>query len=129
MPGDILLARSGDTATVTLSNPDKLNALDLAMWKRLGEAMRELDRDKQLRCVVVRGAGNEAFAAGADISEFEKTRGNSRVAIDPTRPFDQNTRMSPPEPIIERRNESSARLPSTSARVNGASGIAIFLNT
>jgi len=80
MPGDILLARSGDTATVTLSNPDKLNALDLAMWKRLGEAMRELDRDKQLRCVVVRGAGNEAFAAGADISEFEKTRGNSRVA-------------------------------------------------
>ena len=80
MPGEILLARDGTIATVTLSNPGKLNALDLAMWKRLGEVMRELDRDKTLRCVVVRGAGNEAFAAGADISEFGKTRNNSRVA-------------------------------------------------
>src|SRR5262249_9860368 len=58
----------------------KLNALDLAMWKRLGEVMRELDRDKTLRCVVVRGAGDKAFAAGADISEFEKTRNNSKAA-------------------------------------------------
>lgn len=80
MPGEILLARAGDIATVTLSNPGKLNALDLAMWKRLGEVMRELDRDKALRCIVVRGAGEKAFAAGADISEFEKTRNNSKVA-------------------------------------------------
>ena len=80
MSGEVLVRRDGDIATVTLSNPGKLNALDLAMWKRLGEAMRELDRDKTLRCVVVRGAGNDAFAAGADIAEFEKTRNNSRVA-------------------------------------------------
>jgi len=80
MPGEILLAREGDIATVTLSNPDKLNALDLAMWKRLGGVMRELDADKRLRCVVVRGTGEQAFAAGADISEFAKTRNNSRVA-------------------------------------------------
>jgi enoyl-CoA hydratase len=80
MPGDILLTRGGDIATVTLSNPDKLNALDLAMWKKLGEVMRELDRDKTLRCIVVRGAGEKAFAAGADISEFQKTRDNSKVA-------------------------------------------------
>jgi len=80
MPGEILLSRDGPIATVTLSNPHKLNALDLAMWTNLGEVMRKLDRDKSLRCVVMRGAGNEAFAAGADISEFEKTRNNSRVA-------------------------------------------------
>jgi enoyl-CoA hydratase/carnithine racemase len=80
MPGEILLSRDGPIATITLSNPDKLNALDLAMWKRLGETMRELDADKRLRCVVVRGAGGQAFAAGADISEFEKTRNNSKVA-------------------------------------------------
>jgi enoyl-CoA hydratase len=80
MPGEILLAREGGIATVTLSNPEKLNALDLAMWKRLGELMRELDRDKTLRCIVVRGAGEKAFAAGADISEFGTTRNNSRVA-------------------------------------------------
>jgi enoyl-CoA hydratase len=80
MAGDILLARDGDIATVTLSNPGKLNALDLALWKRLGVVMSELDRDKSLRCIVVRGAGDKAFAAGADISEFEKTRNNARVA-------------------------------------------------
>jgi len=80
MPGEIVLSRDGAIATVALSNPGKLNALDLAMWKRLGQAMRDLDRDKTLRCVVVRGAGDKAFAAGADISEFEKTRNNSKVA-------------------------------------------------
>jgi enoyl-CoA hydratase/carnithine racemase len=80
MPGEILVSSSGPIATVALSNPGKLNALDLAMWKRLGQVMRELDRDETLRCVVLRGAGNEAFAAGADISEFAKTRNNSKVA-------------------------------------------------
>jgi enoyl-CoA hydratase/carnithine racemase len=80
MPGEILLDRDGAIATVTLNNPDKLNALDLAMWKRLGEVMRSIDADRALRCVVVRGAGEKAFAAGADISEFEKTRKNSKVA-------------------------------------------------
>jgi len=42
--------------------------------------MRDLDRDKTLRCVVLRGAGDKAFAAGADISEFGKTRSSSKAA-------------------------------------------------
>lgn len=74
----IRVDRAGDIATVVLDNPEKLNALNLATWKRLGEVMRELDVDKSLRCIVLRGAGGKAFAAGADISEFEKTRNNSR---------------------------------------------------
>jgi enoyl-CoA hydratase/carnithine racemase len=80
MSGEILLERDGDIATVTLSNPGRLNALGLGSWKRLGEVMRELDADKDLRCVVVRGAGDKAFAAGADISEFETTRRNAKSA-------------------------------------------------
>jgi enoyl-CoA hydratase/carnithine racemase len=80
MAGDVLRARAGDIATVTLSNPERLNALDLGMWKRLGQIMRDLDRDTSLRCVLLRGAGDKAFAAGADISEFAKTRSNSKVA-------------------------------------------------
>ena len=74
----IQVDRADQIATVILNNPDKLNALNLAMWKRLGEVMRELDADLSLRCIVLRGAGGKAFAAGADISEFEKTRNNSR---------------------------------------------------
>ena len=80
MSGEILLARNSDVATVTLSNPGKLNALGLGSWKRLGEVMRELDADKGLRCIVMRGAGDKAFAAGADISEFETTRRNAKAA-------------------------------------------------
>ncbi len=72
-PG-IRVSRSGDIATVSLDNPGKLNALTLAMWKDLAAAMRELSADAALRCVVVRGAGNEAFAAGADIAEFARVR-------------------------------------------------------
>lgn len=79
MSGEILLARSSDIATVTLCNPGKLNALGLGSWQRLGAVMRELDADKRLRCIVIRGAGEKAFAAGADISEFETTRKNAKT--------------------------------------------------
>ncbi|MGQ0509912.1 MAG: enoyl-CoA hydratase/isomerase family protein [Betaproteobacteria bacterium] len=78
--GSVLLARDGAIATVTLSSPGRMNALDKAMWQRLGEIMQELDADESLRCVVLRGAGDKAFAAGADIAEFHKERANSAQA-------------------------------------------------
>jgi enoyl-CoA hydratase/carnithine racemase len=80
MSGEILLAREGDIATLTLSNPERLNALSLAMWERLGSHMRELDADEALRCIVLRGAGDKAFAAGADIANFAAERANARQA-------------------------------------------------
>jgi hypothetical protein len=48
----------------------------------------------------------------------QNSRTIAKVVIEPTRPFDPNTFMSPPQPIIDSRNASSAQLPSTSARVN-----------
>src|SRR6266850_2394614 len=63
MSGEVLLARDGDIATITLSNPERMNALDLAMWERLGLLAKELQNDESLRCIVVRGAGEKAFAA------------------------------------------------------------------
>ena len=73
----ILTDREGAIATVTLSNPGKLNALTVAMWQELARAMQRLSADDTLRCVVLRGAGNEAFAAGADIAEFAQARDNA----------------------------------------------------
>ncbi len=66
--------RDGDIATVTLNNPGKLNALTIAMWRELARVMRDLSANDALRCVVLRGAGDEAFAAGADIEEFVAER-------------------------------------------------------
>jgi enoyl-CoA hydratase/carnithine racemase len=80
MNDSVLVARDGDIATVTLNNPARLNALSLAMWERLGAVAAELDADESLRCVVIRGAGDKAFAAGADIAAFENERANSGQA-------------------------------------------------
>lgn len=80
MTDTVLVARDGAIATVTLNAPEKLNALDLATWTRLGEAIRDLSADESLRCVVIRGAGDKAFAAGADISEFTTVRKNSKAS-------------------------------------------------
>jgi len=76
----VLVAREGVIATVTLNNPAKLNALNKPMWEKLGAAMGTLSADTSLRCVVLRGAGDKAFAAGADISEFARERSDSRQA-------------------------------------------------
>jgi enoyl-CoA hydratase/carnithine racemase len=80
MPGKVLISRDGAIATVTLSHPARLNALDKAMWMQLGAAMREAHADEALRCVVLRGAGGKAFAAGADIAEFANERADSAQA-------------------------------------------------
>ena len=79
MTGSILVARDGDIATVTLNNPDKLNAVNFAMWRDLATAMAELSADDSLRCVVLTGAG-EAFAAGGDIEEFITQRATLALA-------------------------------------------------
>jgi len=76
----VLVTRDGAIATVVFNRPDKLNALTYDMWLRLGAAMQELSADDTLRCVVLRGAGEKAFAAGADIAEFESVRADARQA-------------------------------------------------
>lgn len=72
----ILLERAEDIATVILNRPDKLNALNKALWSAVGTVMNELAADQDVRCIVMRGAGERAFSPGADITEFETERSN-----------------------------------------------------
>jgi enoyl-CoA hydratase len=81
MAEEILLSRDGAIATVTLNNPAKLNAVNAAMWRRLRGAMADLSADLSLRCVVLRGAGSKAFAAGGDIEEFRTERDTLERAL------------------------------------------------
>jgi len=78
----ILATRAGPIATVVLNRPDKLNALTMAMWGALGEAIGALSADDTLRCVILRGAGEKAFSPGNDIAEFATERSNKEQAID-----------------------------------------------
>jgi enoyl-CoA hydratase len=70
----------GPVATVVLNRPEKLNALTKPMWRRLGDVFVELDANDTLRCIVLRGAGEKAFAPGNDIAEFENERSNIEQA-------------------------------------------------
>ena len=78
--GTVIVERDGFIATVTLSSPGRMNALDKTMWAQLGAAMSGLGADNNLRCIVLRGTGDKAFAAGADIAEFHAERANSTQA-------------------------------------------------
>ncbi|MBN9509878.1 MAG: enoyl-CoA hydratase/isomerase family protein [Alphaproteobacteria bacterium] len=69
------IERHGEVAVVSFNRPARRNAFDLGMWQGLQATMEALSADDTLRCVVLRGAGAEAFSAGADISAFAAERG------------------------------------------------------
>ncbi len=77
---DLRILRDGAIATVVLNRPEKRNAITVEMWEAIPRALRRLEGDGAVRVVVVRGAGEEAFASGADISEFERVRSDARTA-------------------------------------------------
>lgn len=87
MSGQISVSRAGTVVTVAIDNPDKLNALTVAMWQDLARVLRELSADEALRCIVLRGAGDKAFAAGADIAQFAQVRATREQGIKYHREF------------------------------------------
>ena len=77
MSNYILLNRQPPLATVTINRPAQRNAISFDMWHELAALMRQLDADSEVRCVIITGAGGEAFSAGADIADFHKHRSDS----------------------------------------------------
>lgn len=75
------LEKANEIATLTLSNPGKLNAINLCMWQQLAGHMATLSADHDVRCIVIRGAGQEAFAAGGDLEEFVTDRATLEQAL------------------------------------------------
>ena len=70
----------GSTAWLVLNRPERRNALNAAMWAAIPPLMKSLDEQVDVRAIVIRGAGKEAFAAGADISEFGEARNDAAAA-------------------------------------------------
>ncbi len=77
----IEVQRDGRIATVVLNRPEKLNALTKPLWQALGDAVEALSGDDDVRCIVVRGAGERAFSPGNDIGEFATQRANPAQSI------------------------------------------------
>ncbi len=61
----------GHVATLTINRPDKLNALNIATRNRIVEELNDLAANDDIRVVILTGAGEKSFVAGADIAEFE----------------------------------------------------------
>jgi enoyl-CoA hydratase/carnithine racemase len=68
-PDSVTLERRGGVALVTLNRPERMNALSRGMVARFGEVGRELASQSDVRLVIVTGAGDKAFCAGADLKE------------------------------------------------------------
>jgi enoyl-CoA hydratase len=66
----ILVERQENVGIATLNRPKELNALNFQLMSELAQALDEFDRDDTIRCIVLTGAGDKAFAAGADIKEM-----------------------------------------------------------
>ncbi len=73
--------REGDgVAWLVLRNPERVNAVRLEMWQAIPPLVAELAADRAVRVVVMRGDGTDAFASGADISEFSTHRKDAASA-------------------------------------------------
>lgn len=66
----LLLETEGQIATVSINNPKSLNALNSATLSELNQCLADLEKNKDIRVVIVTGSGAKAFVAGADISEM-----------------------------------------------------------
>jgi enoyl-CoA hydratase/carnithine racemase len=72
--GVVEIEKLGPVGIITFDNLKKHNAITVQMWLQLSDAIDDMDADRQIRAVVIRGAGHKAFVSGGDISQFDKTR-------------------------------------------------------
>jgi enoyl-CoA hydratase len=97
--GTLLLERDGAVAVLTINRPEKRNALNAQVRAELVDALDLLRDDDAVRVLVVTGAGEKAFVAGADIAEFaERTPLEQRAAMTGRRVFDEVAAY--PKPVI-----------------------------
>lgn len=76
----MLAKKEGAVGTLVFNNPERSNAVSLAMWQRAGEILEDFESDGNLRVVVITGAGGKAFVSGADIARFGDERADEQAA-------------------------------------------------
>jgi len=73
----LLMEKDAPIGWITFNKPQKRNAVSKEMWQRMPEYVHDLSADPAIRVVILRGAGETAFVAGADISQFKDRRRNA----------------------------------------------------
>jgi enoyl-CoA hydratase/carnithine racemase len=72
----LLMEKDGSIGWLIFNRPDKRNAVGVETWQLMPDYVRDLAADDAIRVVILRGAGDKAFVAGADISQFKDRRRN-----------------------------------------------------
>ncbi|MFZ4451609.1 enoyl-CoA hydratase-related protein [Salibacterium aidingense] len=70
----VYVEKKDGIATLYFNRPEKRNALTYEMWKALPDLLDEVDKDQDIKVLILRGSDEKAFAAGADINEFKTLR-------------------------------------------------------
>lgn len=102
MAGTVDFEKHKQVAYIYLNNPQKRNAINTEMWQSLSSLSEKISSDSDIRVTILRGHGHDAFAAGADISQFESKRNASASGSD----YDQltekaiNSLLEIPTPVI-----------------------------
>lgn len=91
----ILVEREEPIATAIINRPEKLNALNWSLVTELADELEKLDADDAIRCIVLTGAGDRAFAAGADIGEMANAS-TMQMATGPFESWDRIRRIHKP---------------------------------
>ncbi|HET8905864.1 MAG TPA: enoyl-CoA hydratase-related protein [Ktedonobacterales bacterium] len=91
----ILVEREEQIATAIINRPDKLNALNWNLVTELADELEKLDADDAIHCIVLTGAGDRAFAAGADIAEMSDAT-TMRMATGPFESWNRIRRIHKP---------------------------------
>ncbi len=97
----IRIELSGPTATLIIDNPGRRNAMNSAMYREVPGAVEQIMSDPDIRCVILKGSGTEAFGAGSDISEFpERRTGDKAGHYDSSEQLAWNAIESIPVPVV-----------------------------
>lgn len=78
----LLLHKEPPLAWIVFNRPERRNAVSLEMWQMLPELVAQVADDKELRVLLIRGAGEEAFISGADISQFGQVRSGATATVE-----------------------------------------------
>jgi len=87
--GKVIVRKEGGVAHLVFDNPGRLNALSLEMWQAIVDHFSDFEKDRNIRVVVLSGAGGKAFVSGADISKFENERANEKAIAHYNKTVDQ----------------------------------------
>lgn len=85
---EVYIEQTGSIATMVINRPSQRNAINYEMWREISRLAERIESDETVRVLIIRGAGDEAFSAGADIAEFETKRNNSAQARTYSQAFD-----------------------------------------